>query len=810
MTLFKLILKWFAIFSLIALIGVATGAYTFYNYLINDLPDVSQLKEIKYQTPFRIYSKDNLLIAQFGEKKRKPISINKIPKQLIQAFLTAEDDRYYDHPGVDYKSIIRASIQLLLTGKKKQGGSTITMQVTRNFLLNREKTYSRKFKEIILSLQIEKTYSKDEILELYLNKIYTGHRSYGIVAAAEVYYGKTLNELTLAQQAMIAGLPKAPSAYNPITNPKRAIIRRNYILRRMQLLAYISPEEAESALKEPVSAKLYTPPIELSVPYVAEMVRREMLKRYGEEAYTNGMKIYTTIGSTLQIAATKALRYALHKYDKRYGYRALPHPVFTTEVAFKKLKIIGDTHPAHILSIDNKQVSVRLQNNTIIEVPWKNFLWARRFKTNNYPRGAKRPRSLKAAIKTNDIIRIRQINEEWELTQVPKVQGGFASLNPMNGAIHAIVGGYDFYQSEYNRAIQAKRQPGSGFKPVVYATALKEGLTLATVINDAPIVITKGSSKDRAWRPQNYSHRYYGPTRIRAALYKSRNIVSIRLMQTVGIEKVIETAKDFGFTDDQLPYGLSLALGSGSASPLRMANFYAIFANGGFLVEPHFIEHIENHKGEIIVKTPIKTACPLCVDVPAEVLDATQLLSTRAPRVLSPQITFLMNSVLRDVIRRGTATRAQVLKRNDLAGKTGTTNGQRDAWFNGFHPSIVASAWVGLDSYKTLGRGETGGKTALPMWIRFMETALKETPESPLIPPKGIVRKYIGSVSDVITASGPVGGSWEYFVEGVYPKRTLSLIIGNRYKSNSVSKKSKRVRKAARTKVIRRTVEDLF
>lgn len=810
MTLFKLILKWFAIFSLITLVATATGGYVFYNYLISGLPDVTQLENIKYQTPFRIYSKDNLLIAQFGEKKRKPINIDKIPKQLIQAFLAAEDDRYYDHPGVDYKSIIRASIQLLLTGKKKQGGSTITMQVTRNFLLNREKTYIRKFKEIILSLKIEQAYSKDKILELYLNKIYMGHRSYGIVAAAEVYYGKTLDDLTLAQQAMIAGLPKAPSAYNPITNPKRALARRDYILQRMQLLAYISPEEATEALRTPVSAKLYTPPIELSVPYVAEMVRQEMLARYGEETYTNGMKVYTTLGSNLQIAATQALRYALHKYDKRYRYRALPHPTFTTDEDFKNQDIIGDTYPAHILSIENNIVSVRLQDNAVIEIPWKNFLWARRFKTNNYPRGVKRPRSLKTAIKINDIIRIRKSNQNWELTQIPKVQGGFASLNPMNGAIHAIVGGYDFYQSEYNRATQAKRQPGSGFKPVIYSTALKEGLTLASVINDVPIVITKGSAKDRAWRPQNYSHRYYGPTRIRAALYKSRNIVSIRLMQKVGIEKVIKTAKDFGFTDEQLPYGLSLALGSGSASPLRMANFYAIFANGGFLVKPHFIERIEDHKGQIIFEAKPKTACPLCNDQSAEILDPAQILSTRAPRVLSPEITFLMNSVLRDVIRRGTATRAQVLKRHDLAGKTGTTNGQKDAWFNGFHPSIVASAWVGFDSYKTLGRGETGGKTALPMWIEFMKTALKNTPETPLVPPKGIVKKYIGSVSDLINSNGLAGGSWEYFVKGVYPKRNTFIATRNRNTNSKQNRSKKRVKKRTRTKVIRKTVEDLF
>ena len=800
MTLFKLILKWFAIFSLITLIGTITGAYIYYQKLLSDLPDVAELQKISYQTPFRVYSQDKKLIAQFGEKRREPITINQVPKQLIQAFLAAEDDRYYDHPGVDYKSLMRAFVQLLLTGKKKQGGSTITMQVTRNFLLSPEKTYERKFKEILLSLQIEKTYSKDKILEFYLNKIYMGHRSYGIVAAAKTYYGKTLEELTLAQQAMIAGLPKAPSAYNPISNSERSKIRRDYILRRMQLLAYSSEEEVTNALKQPVTAKRHYPIIELSAPYVAEMVRREMQKRYGEKTYTNGMKVYTTLGSHLQSTAIKSLRHALHKYDRRHGYRSLPHRIFTTETDFQALKIIGDTYPAQIQAIENKIVSVRLQNNSTLEIPWKNFLWARRFRTNNYPKGVKRPRSLKSAMNVNDIIRVRPLTDEgWELTQVPKVQGGFASLNPINGAIEAISGGFDFNQSEYNRATQAKRQPGSGFKPVIYATALQEGLTLASVINDSPIIITKGSKKDRAWRPQNYSHRYYGPTRIRAALYKSRNIISIRLMQKVTIEKVIETAKKFGFTNEQLPHGLSLALGSGSASPLRMANFYSIFANGGFLVEPHFIERIEDHTGKIIFDAKPKTACPLCNEQSTEVLDSAQLLSTRAPRVLSPEITFLISSVLRDVVKRGTATRAKALGRNDLAGKTGTTNGQRDAWFNGFHPSIVASAWVGLDSYRTLGRGETGGKTALPMWIKFMETALKDVPDAPLIPPKGIVKKYIASITDVKTTTGLAGGTWEYFQEGVYPKKSTSII-----------KKTTTYKPAKSTRMIQKTIENLF
>ncbi|MCK5926187.1 MAG: hypothetical protein KAG10_09860, partial [Methylococcales bacterium] len=438
-----------------------------------------------------------------------------------------------------------------------------------------------------------------------------------------------------------------------------------------------------------------------------------------------------------------------------------------------------------------------------LDIPWSRFLWAaNRFRTGHYPAGVRRPRSLSSALKINTIIRIRPLkNNKWEFTQIPKVQGAFAAINPMNGAIQAIVGGFDFHQSEYNRATQAKRQPGSGFKPVIYSTALKEGYTLASFINDSPIIIRKGSAKDRAWRPQNYSHRYYGPTRIRSALYKSRNIVAIKLAQKMGLTKVIQTAKDFGFKDEQLPRGLSIALGSGWASPLRMANFYAIFANGGFLVKPYFIERIENHKGEVIFAEKPKTACPVCNQKSSKKpLDSKQILSTRAPRVLSPEITFLMSSVLRDVVRRGTATRAKSLNRNDLAGKTGTTNGQKDGWFNGFHPSIAASAWMGFDSYKTLGKKETGGDTALPMWIHFMRTALKNQPQASLPPPKGIVKKSIYSLNDVKTGGLP-GNTWEYFERGVYPKkRTAPSSIVKTVKSSSKKKRPSPPRHVSKSK----------
>jgi len=798
MTLCKMILKWLAIFTIALSSCGSIVAYVFYQQLLNELPDIKTLRDIQYQTPFSIYTKDNVFIAQYGEKKRKPIHIKQIPKRQIQAFLAAEDDRYYEHPGVDYKGLIRASLQLLLTGKKKQGGSTITMQVTRNFLLSSEKTYTRKLKEIILSLQIEDNYSKDEILELYLNKIYMGHRSYGIVAAAETYYGKSLDVLSLAQQAMIAGLPKAPSIYNPVTNPQRALLRRNYVLKRMASLGYTSQALVDNALKESVSAKIHTPLTELSAPYMAEMIRQKIVKKYGKEAYTSGMKVYTTLDQSLQNTATLALRNTLHKYDKRHGYRALPHKPYHSEDEFAALKIVGNTYPAQILTLEKKIATAKLQDNRIIEIPWKNVRWARRYKTKDY-RGA-RPRSFHSLFKVNDIIRVRALkNKTWELSQIPKIEGAFASLNPMNGAILALSGGYDFYHNKYNRATQSKRQPGSGFKPIVYTTALEEGLTASSIINDAPIIITSGTAKDRKWRPQNYSHRFYGPTRIRTALRKSRNIVSIRLVQDLGIDRVIETAKRFGFHKEQLPHGLSLALGSGYASPLRMANMYATFANGGFLVEPYFIERIEDYKGKVLFQAQPKIACPLCNETETLSADnSSSQLNQVAPRIISPQINFIMNTLLRDVVQRGTATRAKSLKRTDLAGKTGTTNDQRDAWFNGFTPTIVATAWVGLDSSKPLGRGETGGKTALPMWIEFMQTALKDSPEIPLVPPQGIVKRYINKSSGLLSRAGHSNGMWEYFVEGVYPKR-------NRFSSTSDNSTGTRTRAKASKKM-----EDLF
>jgi penicillin-binding protein 1A len=738
-------LKWLVIFFMTIILAATISGYFLYSKFSADLPDINTLHNVQYQTPLRIYSRDNLLIAQFGEKKRAPVTIEEVPQQLINAFIAAEDDSFYEHPGVDFKGLLRAGLQLVLTGKKKQGGSTITMQVTRSFLLSNEKTYTRKIKEIILALKIEHEYPKNKIMELYVNQIFMGHRAYGIRAAAQVYYGKSLTELNLAEHAMIAGLPKAPSLYNPITNQARAIERRNYVLHRMFELKQISQQDYEDASQQPSTAKLQSVTPELSALYLAEMVRQKIFELYGEQAYTSGFKVYTTINGTLQTTANRALANTLHAYDERHGYRpcrgniSRPACQMATDVA---PTIIGDTLPATVLHVKNNLATANLQDKTLIEVPWKNIKWA----------GS----TIGNILRTGDIIRVRQLPDNtWSLTQVPEAEGAFVSLDPANGAILALTGGFDFFRNKYNRATQSKRQPGSGFKPIIYTTALEQGYTAASLINDAPIVIDN-PGQENEWRPENYNKKFNGPTSIRSAITHSRNIISIRLLKEMGVEKAVETALRFGFTDEQIPKTLSLALGSGYATPLQMAQVYATFANGGFLVKPYFIERIESDEGKIVYQAKPKIACPTC--------DSTvELNRNYAPRIITPQICFLMNSLLRDVVQHGTATGAKVLGRQDLAGKTGTTNEQRDAWFNGYTQSNVATAWVGFDDFSPLGNAETGGVAALPMWIEFMQVALKDTPETPPEMPEGIVKAFINPETGLLTAAANKNGIWEFF-----------------------------------------------
>jgi penicillin-binding protein 1A len=735
------------LFSL-SIIGLI-ACYIAYNELNNELPDVQILKDIEYKQPLRIYSSDKLLIEQFGEDFRIPITIDNIPQQLIEAFISSEDATFFTHSGVDYKGLARAIIQLALTGKKKQGGSTITMQVAKNFLLSNEKTYIRKIKEILLAFKIEDEFSKNEILELYVNKIYLGKRSYGIAAAAEIYYHRPLSELTLAELAMIAGLPKAPSSNNPISNPDRALIRRNYVLNRMLKLKHINMDEYTIAHAAKITARPVSKQRELHAPYIAEMVRNKIIELYGEHiAYTKGLKVYTTLNSTLQNTATHALRTNLHHYDERHSYR-----INNDNQSLATTPNIGDTLVAQVTFIEKEKLTARLKDGTEVTLLWKDAPYPTSFiKKRNRTRAI---HSFLDILKLGSIIRTRKENDTWKLAQNPTAQSAFIALNPNNGAILALSGGYSFFNNKYNRVTQAKRQPGSGFKPIIYAAALENGYTLASLINDAPIV-NDNSLQDMEWRPENYNHKFYGPISIRTALRLSRNLISIRLLRSLSIPTVRDTAFRFNFSPEQIPKKLSLALGSGYASPLDMARVFSVFANGGFLIQPYFIDHIESSKGEIMFQANPAIACAKCrISSPKNL----------ASRIMSRPINFLMNSLLRDVVRRGTATEAKSLQRTDLAGKTGTTNNQKDAWFNGFTKDIVGIAWVGRDDYKSLGSWETGGKAALPLWIDFMRVALQNKPEQKLLPPIGIKKVLIDKKTSLLSQEKQASdfSFWEFF-----------------------------------------------
>ncbi|MCF7970098.1 MAG: penicillin-binding protein 1A [Methylococcaceae bacterium] len=751
------IIKW-AVITLLSFtaLGLLIG-YFIYQQLITELPDINVLRNVQYTQPLNIYSQDGLLIEQFGEKMRTPITIDKIPKALINAFIAAEDASFYTHYGIDFTGLSRAAIQLILTGKKKQGGSTITMQVARNFLLSNQKTYTRKLKEIILSLQIEQEFTKDEILELYLNKIYLGQRAYGVGVASEIYYNRPLTELTLAELSMIAGLPKAPSSHNPISNPSGALLRRNYVLKRMLDLRYISQQDYDTAIQAPATAKSYITQRELYAPYIAEMVRNEIINRYGEEtAYSAGLKVYTTIKSDLQNTAVSALRNNLHSYSERYSYQVNKEQTRTLNASDK----IGDTIPATVLAINKTQLTAQTQEEEAVTLYWKDCPWSTKY--DPHSKKMQNIASFLDIIKLQDTIRLRKVDGQWRLAQIPQAESAFIALDPKTGAILALSGGYAYFNNKYNRVTQAKRQPGSGFKPIIYTTALEHGYTAASMINDAPIVNTNNSTQESEWHPENYSHKFYGPTSLRNALTNSRNLISVRLLRSVGIPTAIETALRFGFTKEQLPQNLSLALGSGYASPLQMARMYAVFANGGFLINPFFIERIESSAGQILFQAEPLTAC----------LDCSE---QSAPQIISPQISFLMNTLLRDVVQHGTATKAKELQRTDLAGKTGTTNDQKDAWFNGFTPDIVGIAWVGRDNSQSLGRLEIGGKAALPLWIDFMRYALKDKPEEELIVPEGISKVLIDAEEGLLARKGAPNSMWEYFRTEFIPTQYVPL-----------------------------------
>ncbi len=763
------------------LLGAATGLAAvgvIWFYLVPQLPAVETLRDVQFQVPLKVYSRDGLLMAEFGEKRRAPVRLPEVPDGLIKAVLAAEDDRFYEHPGVDWQGLARAAWSLATTGEKTQGGSTITMQVARNFFLEREKTYIRKLNEILLAVKIESSLDKDQILELYLNKIFLGHRAYGVGSAAQVYYGRPLGELTTAELAMIAGLPKAPSAFNPITNPQRALARRGYVLRRMREVGFIDAAEFEAANAQPITAALHGFAVEVDAPHVAEMVRSYMVERYGEEAYVSGYSVTTSVDSRLQAAATAALRRGLVAYTERHGYRGPESRLETAgdpsleqaTAALAGIPRVGGLAPAMVLRVAEQEVEAGVAGGETIVIPWSGLSWARPYISEDR-RGAS-PQGAADVVEVGDIIRVREDEEGlWRLTQVPRVEGALVALDPRDGAVRALQGGFDFSRNKFNRAVQAKRQPGSNFKPFIYSAALGSGLTPASLINDAPVVF-EDTSLEASWRPENYSGKFFGPTRLRVALTKSRNLVSIRLLERVGIPYTVSFLERFGFAPDELPRNLSLALGAVDLEPLKVASGYAVFANGGHRVTPYFIDKVNNYRGEVVYEASPPVACPECWKViddtdPAAV--APDMMADLAPRAIPAENAWLLRSMMKDVIRRGTGRKALVLGRDDLAGKTGTTNQQRDAWFSGFNGAMVATTWVGFDKLAPLGARETGGGAALPVWIDFMAEALEGMPSRDMEPPEGLVTVRIDPATGLLAGSDFPGAIFETFRKAHVP-----------------------------------------
>lgn len=830
------------IFIALMALGV-TCLLGLYLYLEPKLPSIEGLSDIQLQVPLRVYSSEGGLIAEYGEKRRAPKAIEDIPLALRQAFLAAEDDRFYEHPGVDYQGILRAVAVLITTGKRGQGGSTITMQLARNFYLSREKTFARKLNEIFLALKIEQQLTKDQVLELYLNKIYLGNRAYGVAAAARVYYGKTLEELSLSQLAMIAGLPKAPSRYNPIVNPERALLRRNYVLNRMLVLGYVTESDMRFAKAQPVTAGLHDSPVDVSASYVAEMVRHEITNQFGDEAYIKGLNVFTTIDGRLQKAANQSLRHALTAYDVRHGYRGAEQTIelkpdgvelsseeseILWREAVEDLGVVGGLHSALVLEVAEQSARVYLRGGRLISLDWDGLKWARKYVDRNTQ--GEEPKLASDVLKPGDIIRIYKDGGRWVLGQIPEVQGALTAVRSNDGALQALVGGFDFHHSKFNRAVQAKRQAGSSFKPFIYSAALSRDYTAATLINDAPVVF-HDPVLEGTWRPENYSGKFFGPTRLRVALFKSRNLVSIRILRSIGIQYATNFARQFGFDSSLLPHDLSLALGSGELSPLQLSTGFSVFSNGGYKIKPYFIQRIEDIDGNVLFEADPEVACVSCElkargivlpqqpqnassdDAGAEMLRQEQLLSQtlqqqqntqkaaetqttetnetggpveesgmqepnlgyklpkQAERAVDERIVYIMNTILQDVINRGTGRRARALGRNDLHGKTGTTNDQKDAWFNGFNDKLVATVWVGFDQQQlSLGNYETGSKAALPMWIEFMQTALKGIPETKMQRPEGLVNVKINAETGELANASDKNAIFEIFRSELAPK----------------------------------------
>lgn len=774
------------------------------------------LKDVQLQTPMQVFTKDGLLINQFGEKRRIPVTINEIPQPLIDAFLATEDNRFYDHIGIDPIGIVRSAIVLISTGEKKQGASTITMQLARNFFLTREKAYIRKIKEIFIALHIENVLTKDEILELYLNKIELGNRAFGIGAAAQVYYGKELKDLTLAQMAMIAGLPKAPSALNPIRNPTRAKARRNVVLGRLLTENYITQDVYDDATSQPITAYFHGAEIDLYAPYISEMVRAEMVSRYGiDKAYNSGFKIFTSVESKVQKAAQTALVNNLHSYDMRHGFRGPTAILWDPEkqsalsedkilAKLNEAKEIGTLKAAAVINVDERNATVLLKNAEQINLNWDNLKWARKYIT-RFRQGFA-PTSATEILTPGMQIWVRKnSNNEYELSQLPEASSAIVSLDPQDGRIKAIVGGYSFEQSQYNRAIQAKRQVGSNIKPFIYSAALENGYTLASILNDAPIN-QWDKSQGVAWRPKNSPAVYNGPIRIRRALAQSKNVISVRLLRGVGLQRTADHLLKFGFKNSDINRSESLALGSASITPIELARGMSAFANGGHLIEPYFISEIQDAYGNSLFKANPSVVCDDTSDQSLTPDNATGLFPQQntdtpqlkcAPQVISKQNAFLIAQAMHSAVWgggnwshktgwSGTGWRAQALGRRDLSGKTGTTNDSVDTWFSGFNRNVMTSVWVGFDNPgNPLGRtsynnnldsgqisgAESGAKTAQPAWVEFMKVALEGKPEAPIEPPEGLVSIRIDLETGLLSHKNDYTSRFEYFDKGTAPTK---------------------------------------
>lgn len=769
---FFLIIFWLLLSGLSVTLVTFAGLYL---YLGPKLPSVESLREIKLQTPLRVYSSDGKLIGEFGEQRRTPLTYDQIPPLYIKALLAAEDAEFFEHHGVSLRGLVRAGSQLLKSGQIQSGGSTLTMQLARDFFLTRKQVFSRKFNEILLSFEIERKFTKEEILELFNNKMFFGNRAYGLQAAAQIYYGKDIHQLNVAQYAMIVGILKAPSAYNPLANLKRAMIRRNWIIGRMYELEYIDEATYQASINEPNTASFHGTILDVDAPYVAEMARQETLDRFGDATYIAGYRVYTSVDSSMQAAAQAAVLKGLLDYDQRHGYRG-PEQHFNPSEdpeyndwldLLQNIPTLGNLEPAAVLAVDAKAIKVLLGNGESLNISWEQGLDKVRPYITEDSRGAAYTAATEF-LKVGDVVRITQDNDgNWRFSQVPAVQAALVSLSPYDGAIRALVGGFDFQQSHYNRVTQGARQPGSSFKPIIYTAALEYGFTPASIINDAPIVIEKTGS-GIAWRPENDDGKFIGPMRLRQALYRSRNLISIRLLQAIGMQTAIDSLSRFGINKDELPRDLTMALGTHALTPIQMATIYATFANGGYKIDPYLVTRIEDSLGNVVYESTPKVVCETC-DPPAPATTengepAPLPTTATAPRIIDKRIAYLMDSMLKDVITRGTGRLARQLERGDIAGKTGTTNGPRDTWFSGYNPNVVTSVWVGFDQNTLLGKKEFGSSAALPIWIDFMRAALEGMPEQMRRQPDGVVTVRINPDTGKPAQPGDPDAIFEVFL----------------------------------------------